>query len=302
MHFISDLLNSLDATSYFLVNSGVVIAITASIFFTFGLLFGALTWARYKKRWQKSNALIESLKADNSQFKRRLADMATRTLHASASQPVRTKYVPVNLPPAVSASPGPTPAFTPRSAAFTIWMEDGWSPQLVVLHTLPGDSFPVSTEAAPPQPLQVAHGFSIWTEDSSQEQMTIAKEIPEIPSDSWVGGNLNGHSTVNESDDLVHPFWGEMESGKVRHDFLLGIIFNEPPKKSDDLTRIKGINASCRNSLHAQGIYTYNQIALWTPVQVGEFARRLSLDARIQTERWIDQARELHAKKHGEKI
>lgn len=265
MHFISDIFNNLDATSYFLVNGGVVIGITAAIFFTFGLLFGALTWARYRNRWRRTEAANEALKADNSQLKRRLADMATRTLHAAANLPVRTKYVPVILPPAVTASNAPVPAtaaaFTPRSAAFTVW-----------------------TEGAP------------------DEQKTSATPVPEFSHENRNGNKLNGHASINNSSDLAHPFRAELEGGKVRHDLLLGIIFDEPPKRGDDLTKIKGINASCRNSLQAQGIYIYKQIALWTPVQVGEFARRLSLNARIQTDRWVEQARELHAKKHGEQI
>ncbi len=252
MHFFSDFFNSLNAASYFLVNGGIVIGFTAAIFFTFGLLFGAFTWARYKNRWLRSDAGIEALKADNSQLKRRLADMATRALHTSASQAARIKYVPVILPPPLTASPvpalGTVPAFTPRSTAFTIWMEN----------------------------------------------------VREIPHDNLNGTKLNGHAPANDSSDLVHPFRGELESGKVRHDLLLGIIFDEPPKRGDDLTKIKGINATCRNSLHDQGIYTYKQIAHWTPVQIGEFARRLALDSRIQTDRWVDQARELHEKKHGE--
>ncbi len=265
MHFFSDFLNSLDAVSYFLVNGGVVIAITAAIFFTFGLLFGALTWARYRNRWRRSEAANEALKADNSQLKRRLADMATRTLQTSAHQPVRTKYVPVVLPPVVTASNASAPAtgaaLTPRSAAFTIW-----------------------TEAVP------------------HEQKTSTTSAPEIPRGSLNGSKLNGHIPGNGFGDLAHPFRGELESGRARHDHLLGIIFDEHPKRGDDLTKIKGINTACRNSLHAEGIFTYKQIALWTPVQIGEFARRLSLDARIQTNRWVDQARKLHAKKHGEQI
>ncbi len=263
MHFFSDFFNSLDAVSYFLVNGGVVIAITAAIFFTFGLLFGALTWARYRKRWHRSEAANEALKADNSQLKRRLADMATRTLQTSAHLPVRTKYVPVILPPAVTASnsSAPATAFTPRSAAFTI-----------------------------------------WTEEVPREQKTSPTSAPEIPRGSLNGSKPNGHIPANDSGDLAHPFRGELESGRARHDQLLGIIFDEHPKRSDDLTKIKGINTACRNSLRAEGIFTYKQIALWTPVQIGEFARRLSLDARIQTDRWVDQARQLHAKKHGEQI
>ncbi len=288
MHPISDFFSSLDAASYFLVNSGIIISITAAIFFAFGLMFGGLTWARYKRRWQRSASANEGLKADNAQLKRRLTEMATRTLSSMSSGSAKTQYVPVIVSPPVTANlvpaaPVSMPAFSSRSEAFTVWTETGWSPQ-------PGAT-QVPEVRAPetsPQPKRnqrpssAARSFSIWTED-----------IP-VP-------QLNGHNIANDDGEVARLFKTELESGKVRHDRLLGIIFNEPPRRGDDLTKIRGINAMCRNSLQSQSIYTYKQIANWTSVQVGEFARRLSLDPS-QVARWVDQASDLHVQKHGEPI
>lgn len=272
MHLFADMFKSLDATTYFLVNSGLVIGATAAIFSMFGLLFGFFTWGRFKRRWLRAEAANESLKSENALLKRRVADQTTRPVFTHAAQKTKPQYIPVILPPLVREEHKPTldpfPAFMPRSKAFCIWTEDDLALRPIV--------FPQLTEpdAAPST----------------------------VPKNKLVGNVQNGHAHSSIASIQSHPFKSELESSKARHDSLLGVIYDEPPKRGDDLTKIKGINVTCRNSLQAQGIYTYKQIAHWTPVQIGEFARRLSLDARIQIDRWIDQARELHAKKHGEQI
>lgn len=293
MHLFADMFKSLDATTYFLVNSGIVIGATAVIFSMFGLLFGFFTWGRYKRRWLRAEAANEALKSENALLKRRIADQVSRPLSAAANLKAKPQYVPVILPPLVRELPKPTldpvPAFMPRSKAFSIWTEDDLAlrPPVPPQLTEPESALLVAPKNKLPK-IPAAHSFTIWTGDD--------------PLLKNVGNAQNGHAPSGISSILSHPFKNELESSKARHDSLLGIIYDEPPKRSDDLTKIKGINVTCRNSLQGQGIYTYKQIAHWTPVQIGEFARRLSLDARIQTERWVDQARELHAKKHGERI
>lgn len=300
---MSEFFNSLDAASYFLVNSGAVIGLTAALFFAFGLIFGGLTWGRYKKHWRRSGHAIESLKAENALLKRRIAEQATRPLPTPAVKNSRSQCAAVIQPLPVAATPKPVAdtiaTAVPRSAAFSIWTEEGWGSRPAIHLLPPSAAFTVLTEPEVQQaPATTAHSFSIWTENEPPDQ-TLS---PQVDFGSWIGSNLNGREAGKASSSNTHPFHSELENGKVRHDPLLGIIFNQPPKKGDDLTKIKGINANCRNLLQAQGIYTYKQISLWTPVQVGEFSNRLSLNDLIQTNRWIDQARELHAKKHGEQI
>ncbi len=304
---ISDFFNNLDATTYFLVNSGVVIGATAVIFSIFGIMFGAFTWGRYKQHWLKGASVIESLKGENALLKRRIAEHATRPLPTPGGQSAKPQYMPIIMPPTVTTATlpklNPVPALMPRSASFTVWTETNWRPQPVVANTPRSAALAIKIEPAVNTiSSHPARSFTIWTEVNVPESIPSDVIVNEPPLDTLSSVNLNGNSRASESGVLAHPFRSELESGRVRHDLLMGIIFVEPPKKGDDLTKIKGINSTCRNSLQAQGIYTYKQIAQWTPVQIGEFARRLSLDARIQTDRWVEQARELHAKKHGERF
>lgn len=293
MHLFADMFKNLDATTYFLVNSGVVIGATAAIFSMFGLLFGFFTWGRFKRRWLRAEAANESLKSENALLKRRVADQTTPSVFTHAAQKNKPQYIPVILPTLVREEPNPTrdpiPAFMQRSKAFCIWTENDLTLRpLVVPQLMEPDSAPSTQPINKFPQIPSAHSFTIWTGDG--------------PFNKSDGDVQNDHNPSSIARIQSHPFKSELESSKARHDSLLGIIYDEPPKRGDDLTKIKGINVTCRNSLQAQGIYTYKQIAHWTPVQIGEFARRLSLDARIQIDRWIDQARELHAKKHGEQI
>lgn len=78
-------------------------------------------------------------------------------------------------------------------------------------------------------------------------------------------------------------------------DFQLGLIYKSKPGHSDDLTALKGVASTLEQRLHTLGVYTYEQIASWTPDQVREFSARLAFKDRIEREQWVEQARELLA-------
>lgn len=89
---------------------------------------------------------------------------------------------------------------------------------------------------------------------------------------------------------------------KPENDPKLGLVFKSPPARSDDLTAMKGIAKVLEQRLHEFGIYTYRQIALWNEEQIREFSSRLAFKDRIHREKWVEQARQLHAEKHGEPL
>jgi predicted flap endonuclease-1-like 5' DNA nuclease len=74
----------------------------------------------------------------------------------------------------------------------------------------------------------------------------------------------------------------------------LGVIFTKKPAKSDDLKKIAGVAKVLEGKLHAEGVYTYQQIADWTPSQMEAFGERLSFKNRIQRDDWKKQATALH--------
>ena len=80
-----------------------------------------------------------------------------------------------------------------------------------------------------------------------------------------------------------------------REDTSLGLLYTERPNDDDidDLKRIKGISNILEGQLNEFGIYTYKQIAAWSPSQVREFSDRLAFKDRIDREKWVTQAKEL---------
>lgn len=64
---------------------------------------------------------------------------------------------------------------------------------------------------------------------------------------------------------------------------------------ADDLRRIKGIGPQNATRLNALGIYHFDQIAAWTPVEVRWVGAYLAFPGRIEREDWIAQATALAA-------
>ena len=69
--------------------------------------------------------------------------------------------------------------------------------------------------------------------------------------------------------------------------------FDPATGAADELKRIKGIGPKNEDALNALGIYTFAQIAVWTPENVAWVEGSLSFPGRIQREDWIAQAIEL---------
>lgn len=67
----------------------------------------------------------------------------------------------------------------------------------------------------------------------------------------------------------------------------------------DDLKQIKGVGPKLEGLLNDLGITTFKQIADFTPSKVAEVDDKLNFRGRIDRDDWIEQARRLHAEKHG---
>ena len=64
-------------------------------------------------------------------------------------------------------------------------------------------------------------------------------------------------------------------------------------EEADDLKKIKGIGPKIEGQLHGLGVFTYAQIAAWTPDNVKWVDGYLSFRGRIEREAWIEQAKTL---------
>jgi len=75
------------------------------------------------------------------------------------------------------------------------------------------------------------------------------------------------------------------------------------PEDADDLKEILGVGPFLEGKLRAFGIYTFKQVAALTPNVIKELGSTFgSFSGRIIRERWVEQAKELHEKKFGEKL
>jgi predicted flap endonuclease-1-like 5' DNA nuclease len=75
----------------------------------------------------------------------------------------------------------------------------------------------------------------------------------------------------------------------------------ERPK--DDLSKIHGIGPVFARTLNKMGLYSFGQIARWTSEDIDKVAKKLyTAPDRIKRDKWIDEAKKLHAKKYGERI
>ncbi|MEL7487989.1 MAG: hypothetical protein AAGJ87_12330, partial [Pseudomonadota bacterium] len=63
--------------------------------------------------------------------------------------------------------------------------------------------------------------------------------------------------------------------------------------ETDDLTQIIGLNADTQRKLNEMGIYHLYQIADWGPARIQWVEEKLGEPGRVDTERWVAQARSL---------
>jgi hypothetical protein len=197
---ISDLLHSLDATTYFFVSSGIFIVVTAVLYFGLGVWLGQILWGRFKRRFRHSEEAIEAYKGEVALLKRRLAEQVTRPAPGSGPSPLQaiafkaTTQVSV-VPVAKEVVPVQISARAlvplPRGKPFTLWTEPDWHPaEIEPMKLHPGRGFTLWTQASVktgrivPGPLQVqeavamplfapmeifmaprSRAFCLWTDD-----------------------------------------------------------------------------------------------------------------------------------------
>lgn len=338
---------SSDPLLYFLAHSTLFVLVVAAIFFTFGLMFGWFTWARYKRHRQELLVEVEAMKDEIAQLKRKLAEQTNRaTVQAETTVGTETERLrnehaepdpvidsflntaaaiipkPIILPtpmaepekeepqkPEAPVEPlvilggavEPEPAKTPRKAGITSKVK----PRKHVLQSLvtgdatsfdltdkPGGDLsfppPASDLSTPKEPEPPAKSPSPpappppMDEPASQEEPTSAT-------------NATAHPEPAE----LHPPNGE---SRLISDPHLGLIFASRPGISDDLSHLKGVAHVIERKLNDYGVYTFKQIALWNEENIREFSHHLAFKDRIHREQWVEQARELHFQKYGERL
>ena len=77
----------------------------------------------------------------------------------------------------------------------------------------------------------------------------------------------------------------EADVAEVAPEFL-----SEKPANADDLTKIDGVGPKLQELLNEMGVYTFEQIAAWTPENVAYVDARLKFKGRIERDDWIGKA------------
>lgn len=177
--------------------------------------------------------------------------------------------------------PQPTPQKLPKSQAFTLWMEPGFAP-LPQVAPRPGHTSLVAAAASAikrltgfPKAGAATPTFGDWLHSQAARPEKSASPAPRQP--------------VAPSE----AFHAELTGGIVRNDYLLGIVFINPPQQCDDLSKLDGITRPERETLEAFGVHRFKQIAYWNHDHAEEFARRLGLRNKERAVKWIGQAASL---------
>jgi len=109
-------------------------------------------------------------------------------------------------------------------------------------------------------------------------------------------------ATADTKPDPEAFFAAALASGKMTDDAQYGLLYTSAPDEVDDLTKIKGVAGVLNEKLNGYGVYTYRQIALWSPQICEDFSDRLSFKGRIQRDDWIGQCKGFHKEKYDEVI
>lgn len=182
------------------------------------------------------------------------------------------------LPAATAAVPLPVPGLFDGPAP---------APSAPEIPALPAFPAPAAGPEAPPRP--------------ALYDAMVAK-LRDIPASPTPQPTEPGQRSSSGLPSGTVAYMGDIITGRVRNDFLLGIVYKNPPPVRDDLTQLKGIADVLQARLNGMGIYTFKQIALWTEDQAAEFSARLGFKERAEREHWALQARELHQLKYGAPI
>jgi len=327
---------SLEPLLYFVTHGLLVMASAAVIFFTLGLWFGWLTWARHKRRARAFQEETTLLRHEIASLKRRIAEEA---VDAPPLVPIGDDaQAAISPAPAAKESEGLAVAVLASVAAPLAPMAMPDSIQALAAQGTTGLAIGATTStdsaatasyhvpvAAPPRPEpRGGHTPALEIVEPKTESTTILLPAPSRETTSIkLGaasagpaiGSITGPIQLPPLPELVEIpaalaatpeagglFAAEFAAGTVRLDPKVGIVYAARPDRWDDLTLLRGVGEVLQGRLHDLGIFTFKQIAVWTAAQVQEIARLIEAKDRIQRDYWVQQACELHYLKYGEKL
>lgn len=73
------------------------------------------------------------------------------------------------------------------------------------------------------------------------------------------------------------------------------VFVSHPENGGDDLMKIEGVGPRINEALRELGVYSFEQIAAWTPENCGWINHRLGFQGRVERENWVSQAQALQS-------
>ncbi len=129
-------------------------------------------------------------------------------------------------------------------------------------------------------------------------QDSITTEIMEIVSGAEaLGGDAKSGRRITLGPLADEGFDAGLDVGSFRAAAATAVGVLE----ADDIEEILGIGPVIGAHLRDQGITTFAQIASWTPADAARIGDEIDFPGRAERERWVEQARELHANKYNDK-
>ena len=130
-------------------------------------------------------------------------------------------------------------------------------------------------------------------EDSSEESIEPAPEAAESDSEAAADAEPDEAEPDEPApvEEEVHPseaMLAELEGVQPEQ-------ISKPDEGGDDLTAITGVGPRIGEVLNELGIWTYAQIAAWTPDNETWIENHLSFKGRVSRENWVEQAKTLIA-------
>lgn len=119
------------------------------------------------------------------------------------------------------------------------------------------------------------------------EADTPTAEVDEVSAEE--GGAAEEDETVHPSEVMLQ----QIESAQSGTEAIEPPVMDKPKGDLDNLTAISGIGPRIEEVLHELGIWSYQQIADWTPEHVAWVEQHLAFQGRIGREAWIEQAKTL---------
>jgi hypothetical protein len=309
----------LDPILYFYTNSLAAITSAAVLFFSLGVLFGWLTWARFKRRARAFQEETDLLRHEIARLKRHIATEVVNHQTHPHETPIHAIAEPatkIEKPKAESIAQTEKPEIVATERSLPVVESRKESLAEAVLRHVGSNSLAIEPSAPPDELVSPAAPVTATTSPVVATAPAVLAHEPEVakvkptapiepvtkPTVAAPVVTIEPIPSIPSISATEAAFASELKSGCVRYDPEVGILYLTKPERSDDLTLLRGVAEAVQERLHEQGIYTFKQIATWTEHHIEQVSTRLHLNGRPQRDHWMQQSRNLHYLKYGEKV